>query len=715
MADEANKIAQKIVLEGEKEYSAALKEAQRNLKVLRSELKAETAELGKNATEQQKNETRIKNLQKQIKEQEKVVRTYEKALKEVREKYGDNEEAIAKWEIKLNDARTALANMRNSLDDTSKSMKGVGDSADMSVVASNSLADSLGKVADAGYMVSGALEEAFSGIVGTIADTVSQVWENVVNLAARSNNLVDLAGFWNTDVTTIQKYKGAVSEVSGTLEDLNSLVTKINQKDGKDITELVGVSKENYKDQWEYAMAVMDAMSQMDTEKRNEVGFEIFGKGATKAFDLLNDWQNMLGYLDKYDVTKGGYGLSEEQLQTMSELYDKVNGLKQSWSDLQDMATVELFGDLALNITGNIQNIIDAFKDYFQADTPEKKQEALQKVRDNIIEAFKSIKQAIEDGLKLLDDLAEELKGSDDSTVRALGNILDQIVEALQWFTKEENWGAVKRGFEALIGIWAAGKVAGAVGNIASFAAHMKTIGLFGGSTAASAGTAAGTSWGSAFGAAVLKAVPWLAGLITLLTPAQTGDALGNNDIVDEEGKLTQEAQAYGYHLDEKGNVVEPKLEPLILFPEDNKGDITQAQREATEALWDVWRKGPEGYTEEEFDQAWENFEKAFEGNEEVFNALNASLDKLYERLDTGEGLDSYPDLTTTWWKSNGYSVDENGITQTDLNALQQIPGKLKQAVLDGMGDIVVKMDGHTVGVLVAPYVSQQIAADLNP
>ena len=49
----AQDIKQKIVLEGEKEYRNALKEAQRNLKTLRSELKAETAELGKNATEQQ--------------------------------------------------------------------------------------------------------------------------------------------------------------------------------------------------------------------------------------------------------------------------------------------------------------------------------------------------------------------------------------------------------------------------------------------------------------------------------------------------------------------------------------------------------------------------------------------------------------------------------------------------------------------------------------
>ena len=110
-----NEIRQKIILEGEREYKEALKEANRNLKTLRSELKAETAELGKNATEQQKTEIRVKSLQKQIQEQEKIVKTYTAALNEVREKYADNEDEIAKWEIKLNDARTALANMKNGL------------------------------------------------------------------------------------------------------------------------------------------------------------------------------------------------------------------------------------------------------------------------------------------------------------------------------------------------------------------------------------------------------------------------------------------------------------------------------------------------------------------------------------------------------------------------------------------------------------------------
>ena len=58
-------IKQRIVLEGEKEYSAAIKEAQRNLKTLQTALKAETAELGKNATEQQKNQVKVKSLKAQ--------------------------------------------------------------------------------------------------------------------------------------------------------------------------------------------------------------------------------------------------------------------------------------------------------------------------------------------------------------------------------------------------------------------------------------------------------------------------------------------------------------------------------------------------------------------------------------------------------------------------------------------------------------------------
>ena len=194
MPDES-KIRQRIELEGEKEYNAALAEARRNLKTLRSELKAETAELGANATAQQKSEVKTRNLQKQIKEQEKVVKTYRDALAEVKKKYGDNDEAVAKWEQKLNEARATLAGMKNSLDQVDTSMKKLDADAQMGTVAAKSFADSIGRIGDIGNSVADSIEGIFTNVVNSVRETITAIWGDIVDLAARSNSMVDLAGY----------------------------------------------------------------------------------------------------------------------------------------------------------------------------------------------------------------------------------------------------------------------------------------------------------------------------------------------------------------------------------------------------------------------------------------------------------------------------------------------------------------------------------------
>ena len=274
----AKEIKQKITLEGEKEYNAAIKEAQRNLKTLRSELKAETAELGRNATEQQKAETRRKNLQKSIREQEKIVKTYTKALEEVREKYGDNEDEVQKWEQKLNNARATLAGMKNDLDGLGEGFKKAERDAQMGTVAAKSFADSIGKIADAGEAVSSGIENLFRGMVDTVRSAISEVWADMVDLAGRANSWVDLAGFWNTDAATIQKWTHAVEGAHNSFDDLNNAVTRINMGDQKKIAEATLVSGEEFTDKWKYAMAVMDSMAKMDYESRLEAAGAVFGE-----------------------------------------------------------------------------------------------------------------------------------------------------------------------------------------------------------------------------------------------------------------------------------------------------------------------------------------------------------------------------------------------------------------------------------------------------
>lgn len=746
----ANDIKSKIILDGEKQYSAALKDANRNLKTLRSELKAETAELGKNATAQQKAEVKTKSLQKQIKEQETVVKTLTDALDEVKEKYGDNADEVAKWETKLNNARTTLANMKNDLDGVGDGLAGIGRSSETAVIATKSVADSLGKIAGMGGMIADGIGAGFTAMVSTAKEAISALWDSITDIAARSNNKVDLAGYWGTSVETIEKYEGAVAAASGSLEDLNAIVTKINAADGKKITELVGVSGENYEDQWQYAMAVMDALSKMETRARNAAGFEIFGKGATKMFDLANDWATVQRELDTFDPSKGGYGLTGEQLQSMSDLYDQVNKLEMSWSRLKDMATVQLFGQLSLDLTGNAQAILDSFLAYFNADSDAEREAALATIGENITQAFERVKAAIEHGIELLDKLAEDLKKSDNPTAQALGNILSGLVEALQWLT-EDNMANVVKALEVLAGFWIAGKGAQMGLKIASIVKDIAVIKGFSGGGAV-VGAGAGAAGGAAGGGSVLGTIGSAAlglgaaygvheALKTLkadtITDIFTGSdeqtrallkaanqARGINTVGDMEASLLNDPEhtkkAFGLLLGGLGDTGGRSIVDDIVDTwhqifgggkaEEPQADrtLTEDQKMAAEAYWDALRDWSENRDLDAMGLAQEEFWDAFQGQEDLANSIDDLIRQLQNDNPEWQGMENLP---TSWWQQNGNS---DQITGSDLANFRGLPAQLAAAAqagtANGVSGIKVTLDGYTVGRLVAPYVSQTIA-----
>ena len=715
-----NDIKQKIILEGEQEYNRALKDARRNLKTLKSELKAETAELGNNATAQQKNEARIKSLQKQIKEQEKIVKTYKDALDQVKEKYSDNEDAIAKWEQKLNYARESLAKMKNELEGVGDEFRDVQNSADMATVASKSVADTLERLSGIGGAISDGIESAFFNLLNTAKETVQAIWGDIVDLAARSNNLVDLAGFWNTDVTTIQKYAGAVAEVSGTLEDLNTLVTKINSGDSKKIAELTGVSSANYKDQWEYAMAVMDAMSKMSKENRNEVAFDIFGgRQATKAFDILNDWENLLAHLDKYDASKEGYGLSEEELQTMSDLYDKVNGLKQSWQSLKDMATVKLFGSLSMDITGNAQAIVDAFLKYFNADSPEDRKAALDEIEENILEMFTKAKEAIEAGIAGLEEIATNLKNSDNPTAQALGNILDGIVRALKWFT-EDNMNNVVKAFNILATFWIAGRGAQLIGALASFAKDIATIKTFRNmnfGTGGINGATGATTMGNAISAAIQGSSGALANAIaTALTSTAGVVSVGIMMIAPTVARLLKGEDPEVKKAQELSDKMTPGLDDQIQ-------NATVNGKTALHALFGV--KEPEEEVKVPGKSFWDSYIDWLNDGQEALNKIGEFFEEKKSVLEEADQFyyddnwsieDILNDLNQRddWSRDGGNAGNTDGMTSTDAKDMTGAVRQMPAAVAKAVGGLTVKLDGATVGRIVAPYVSREIAHGIS-
>ena len=745
----ANDIKQRIVLEGEKEYSAAIKEAKRNLSVLRSELKAETAELGKNATAQEKNAAKVKNLQKQIAEQEKVVKTYENALKEVKEKYGDNEEAIAKWEIKLNDARAALANMKNSLDDTGSGIKQTTTDMNTGVTAANSLADSFSKLGDVGASVAGSIEGVFTSIIGTISQSVQAVWGELMDIATKSDNYLDLASYFGSTATEVQKWDSAMKSANGSLDTVTSLITKLKYSGkNKEIATWFGISDENFTNDLLYFQNVMQSMY----EKRDEMVkagtwdkamSAIFGnKKGADVEGVLSDWDDILEGLDRFNADEGGFGLSEDQITKMGELSVQVATLKESWEKLKEMATVALTGNLALNVTGNLQNIVDAFKEYFQAEDDAGRAKAMENIKTNLVKIFEKIRDAINEGLTMLGQLSEELKNSGDPTAKLLGDVLGGIVSALEWFANPGNWDAVKRGFEALIGIWVGAKVASAVGNLASFAAHIATI--QGATGLGALGSLTGGGLGSMLTGAgylavgIMMVAPAIQKLfdpktweqsdrdkkieeVEQNTPAEVIDkavekaGVTNQDLLktlwnratytggDASGLSTpgstKETEAPRTYVDGSG-----PLSPVARA----RFNATAAQQAAANDFWDVWRGGDASA----IGAAYDAMMAAFEGNENEFSRLDEWLDKImedYNARSAEEGFDasSWMDLPATWWQ-NPSGADEN-----EDSGMMGILNGLPRNIASAVTGIKVIMDGQTVGDLIAPYVSQSIARDI--
>jgi len=485
-----NEIKQKIVLEGEKQYSAALKDAQRNLKTLKSELKAETAELGKNATEQQKAATKAQSLKKQIAEQEKVVKTYRAALQEVKEKYADNEDAIAKWEQKLNDARTTLANMQSDLESVSGSLDGVGSGmknistdAAAATVATKSVADALSAIGSAGESVSSAIESIFSGMISAVENAITALWDMISETAARANNWTDLGSYYGSSAEEMQKWDHAVTSAGGSFENLIALTNQLafGGKEKK-ITEIFGISKENYRNDLEYTRAVVAEMAKQKEAMQaagtwDEAMSEVFGaKKAQNASWFISNWERVIQEAKDFNPEEGGYGMTGEELSNMNELYIKTKEIETRWISIKDKVAAA-FAPRVMELQTNILGGLDALKDFLNAETPEEREEALTKLRENVEEFFRKVGEILKEGIEILNSVGHELQESDDPLTRLIGDILVKLTEALEWMINNQD--AVKAAFEAIFGVWLIGKLAAVAGKLSGILMQIEAIKAF--------------------------------------------------------------------------------------------------------------------------------------------------------------------------------------------------------------------------------------------
>ena len=749
-----NEVKTKLVLDGEKEYKAALNDAYRQLRILRSELKAESAELGKNATEQQKNATKAKNLKASITEQKKIVETLTKALEQSKKQYPGNVAAQEQWIVKLNNARSALASMQDALKDATEGMEDLNDAADG---FNDKLGDGVKNTASAVVnlndsfksitSVVSSVASAVGNSLDAISNTVKEVASEVYNLM---NGAFDAASKWKS----VQKtYGGSTESIEGyyrgvmglgydvsTADDLyKTLNTQIHTDNGEALLKSWGLAEGQFENHWDLMTAVMNQIAGQGTNK--DLMETLFGGEYTKFSSLVNDW----GQINASDyITQ-----TSSETDYLSDTEKRISQLAEYFDSFKDYLGKELA--IRLDFQGLTDDTLDILKTLYNivsSDNIENAETFTSQLTENVETLVTDLTNGINNVGDWLDQIATAFQTSDNSTVQTIGKALSGVARLLEWVSENadaiisllEGWLKSKlanAAVEAATGMDIGenvNNVINTVGESVSAVIGLKGLQLLKGGGAGAGGASTGggglsslwnsitsgvSNFTSSIGAAiegsalapyissflgtpVAAAAPYVAGAYALLKPDTAG-----GDIYED--------YAYAFNDNQLTQDLIEEVDALVAeLGEDEVRNRISAQEAANQDAAE--RSALYGDMPQALEDWWDEYKTSG-----VLD--NAYLDKLYSisgddalgdlLSDAVQGLDlSSADLPEAFWTNMGdyfsqYGINTSNVDNSDSNAAKMRTA-VTAAVKDGMRGVTLSIDGNTL----INYINNNMAND---
>ena len=414
--------------------------------------------------------------------------------------------------------------------------------------------------------ISGGLENAAKKAV----NLGKAIWENITDVARFSDDTATQAMILNMNVEDYQAYKKVFDTVGEiTVQEWQKAKLKVQKaindptKDQVDVLQILGISTKqwgslkgqsgqaligkNFEDMfWEIGETLRKKVEsgEMTQDLADTYANTLFGK----SFANLNPMFAMGKNAFEEEVQKQIVA-SKEAIQKNAELNDKLIKLQSDFESLK----VEVLSGFAPALTAGaeaLDGLLERVMEYLK--TPEGQ------------EALKDMETAVSG---LFEDLG---KIDPEQVVSGFTDVFNTVVGGLQWLV--ENKDTAGDVLLSIVGVWGTAKVVGGALDVLKLIDGIRGLRA---AEAASAGAAAGSAWGAGFASAVAKAAPWLIGIYKLLNPSGTGDELGNNTLIDENGNLTPEGQSVGLRQDENGNIIE---------------DRAQIINEAAQKAWDLYR-----------------------------------------------------------------------------------------------------------------------------
>ena len=508
---------------GIQQFKSAMSDAQTSIKTLDAALKLNEKSLKAGANAEKTMEASATLLNAKMKEQKKIADNATAALKKM------DQDGVEPTSKAYQEMQRRLIEAQSAMMDTQDALNNMGQAAVDTAGKTNKVESSLNgisKKVSFDAVIKG-IESMTSGLEKVAQKAVQvgeNIWNNIVNSAKWADDMTTLAQMYEIPLekllqmealvasgldTSVDAIVGSMNKMkknvgggaTATMEALKSLGLVVTEHGGKIEEGFDRLVTEDAEDLfWQAGKAIMAMDEALDKEATAQA---IFGKSWRELIPLFTQFEDKESFNTALESMNTN---SEEAVENLADLYDKLGDLEYKFNVLKK----EILSGLAPALTSAaevLSGLLEKLSDYLESDEG---QEMLKSMGDAVSALFEDLSNI--DPNQVVDNFV---------------SMFDKLKDAFSWI--KDNWGSVKIALEAIVGVWAVGKVASGITKTLALVNGIKGLTAV---SAAEAGAAAGASWGSAFAGAVMAAAPWLIGLYTLLNPADT-----------DAGELTPEQQ----------------------------------------------------------------------------------------------------------------------------------------------------------------------------
>ena len=460
------------------------------LKGLNAEMKAADAEFKATGNSEQQLTAKTKTLNSQIRMQKSIVDNASKALEAMKDDGVDPADAAYQRMY------ATMMNANAGMNEAQAQLNALGSSAQEAATGADQLTSSvnkIGKKISLDQVISG-IDKITTGLSNAAKKAVElgkELWNNVMDSAALSDDILTQATILDMTPEQYQKYKGVFDTIAEvTVKDWMNAKRKVEKamndptNDQMDALKALGLGRyvdkygvvrtqeiaDNWEDGlWRIAGELQKRVSsgEISMEMADVYGEALFGKNFSTLKNLFK-----LGKEGFAEALGKQSKISDEALEKNAALNDKVIELQKSLSDLQ----AELVSAVAPALTTAaeaLDSLLKSILEYLQ--TPEG-QQMLEDMGDAVTKLF--------DGMKNIN--AEDV-------VNRFKDAFDKVTGALQWVV--DNQSGVIAALKGIFGFWATLKVGEGALTILKVINGLKDLAGIGGSEAAGvAGVASGLS-----------------------------------------------------------------------------------------------------------------------------------------------------------------------------------------------------------------------------